>query len=82
MCTLHTHYNGSSVRQGPPLDIPISLTAMRALSVSLITALQALAIILPQSHLSIPLTKRSVLRTTDGHVDPASIRAYIHNTEA
>lgn len=58
---------------------------MRALSatVSLITGLQALAIILPQpQHLSIPLTKRSTLRTADGHVDPASIRAYVSSTEA
>ncbi|KAG2028391.1 aspartic peptidase domain-containing protein, partial [Suillus americanus] len=58
---------------------------MRALSVSLIliSALQALAITLPQpQHLAIPLTKRSTLRTADGHVDPASIRAYICSTEA
>lgn len=67
------------------MDMPISLSAMRALStsVSLITALQALAIILPQpQHLSIPLTKRSTLRTADGHVDPATIRAYVSSTEA
>lgn len=31
--------------------------------------------------LSIPLTKKSALRTADGHVDPASIRAYISSTE-
>ncbi|KAG2139032.1 aspartic peptidase domain-containing protein [Suillus clintonianus] len=56
---------------------------MRSLSVSLIAALQALAIALPQPHpLSIPLTKRSTLRTADGYVDPASIRAYISSTEA
>ncbi|KAG1856649.1 acid protease [Suillus subalutaceus] len=56
---------------------------MRALSVSLIAALQALAITLPQSQpLSIPLTKRSTLRTADGYVDPASIRAHISSTEA
>ncbi|KAG2075790.1 acid protease [Suillus decipiens] len=56
---------------------------MRALSVSLIAAFQALAIILPQPQpLSIPLTKRSTLRTADGHVDPASIRTSICNTEA
>lgn len=55
---------------------------MRALSVSLMAALQALAITLPQPQpLSIPLTKRSSLRTDDGYVDPASIRAHISSTE-
>lgn len=56
---------------------------MRALSVFLIAALQVLAITLPQPrHLSIPLTKRSTLRTADGHgsVDPTSIMAHISST--
>ncbi|KAG0706463.1 aspartic peptidase domain-containing protein [Suillus ampliporus] len=56
---------------------------MRSLSVSLIAALQALVVALPQPiPLSISLTKRSTLRTADGHVDPASIRAHISSTEA
>lgn len=42
-----------------------------------------MAITLPQPKpLSIPLTKRSTLRTADGYVDPASIRAHISSTEA
>ncbi|KAG1799383.1 aspartic peptidase domain-containing protein [Suillus plorans] len=56
---------------------------MRALSVFLIAALQVLAITFPQPrHLSIPLTKRSTLRTADGHgsVDPTSIMAHISST--
>ncbi|KAG1749570.1 aspartic peptidase domain-containing protein [Suillus lakei] len=57
---------------------------MRSLFLSSIAALHALAVALPQPHpdLSIPLTKKSTLRTADGYVDPASIRAHISSTEA
>ncbi|KAG1778406.1 aspartic peptidase domain-containing protein [Suillus placidus] len=57
---------------------------MRSLFLSSIAALHALAAALPQPHpdLSISLTKKSSLRTADGYVDPASIRAHIISTEA
>ncbi|OJA19217.1 hypothetical protein AZE42_06771 [Rhizopogon vesiculosus] len=56
---------------------------MRPLSVLSIAALQALVIASPQSlPLSIPLAKKSTLKTADGHVDPVSIRAHISSTEA
>jgi hypothetical protein len=64
------------------IRISFSFTTMRALFVSLIAAFQALAIILPQPQpISIQLTKRSTLGTADGHVDPASTRTSICNTE-
>ncbi|KAJ8591472.1 acid protease [Rhizopogon salebrosus TDB-379] len=56
---------------------------MRLLYVSLIAALQVLVVAFPQAlPLSISLTKQHTLKTTDGHVDPASIRAHISSIEA
>lgn len=56
---------------------------MRSLFLSSIAALYALAVALPQPHpLSISLTKKSTLKTADGRVDPASLRAHISSAEA
>ncbi|KAG2139040.1 aspartic peptidase domain-containing protein [Suillus clintonianus] len=56
---------------------------MRFSFVFSITALQALVVALSQPvPLSISLTKKSSLRTADGYVDPASIRAHISSIEA
>ncbi|KAG2140974.1 aspartic peptidase domain-containing protein [Suillus bovinus] len=56
---------------------------MRSLFLSLVVVLHALTVALPQPHpLSISLTKKSTLRTTDGRVDLASIRSHISSTEA
>lgn len=50
---------------------------------SIIVGLQALVVASPQSlPLSTSLTKESTLKTADGHVDLASIKAYISSTEA